>query len=157
LLKNGLIDFGIVNLPIEDENVDIRESLTLHECLIGDVSLYGSGPQSLTLAELKGYPLILLEPGGSIRRFLDRYASSHGSELTPEFELGSIDLIVQFVRNGFGLAFAAREYIQDELSLGQIIEIPLTPPPPPRRIGIVTLKGTPLPAAAKRFIAMLPS
>ncbi|WP_391571161.1 LysR family transcriptional regulator [Cohnella sp.] len=156
LLKNGHIDFGLVNLPVNDDKIEIRESLTLHECLIGDVGFSPDGGKSLTLAELQNYSLILLESGGSIRRFLDRYALSHGVVLNPELELGSIDLIVQFVRNGFGLAFAAREFIEEELASGQIAEIPLLPPPPPRRIGIVTLKGTPLSAASKRFISLLP-
>ncbi|MFB9280110.1 LysR family transcriptional regulator [Cohnella cellulosilytica] len=157
LLRNGHIDFGIVNLPVDDDKVDVRESLTLHECLIADAAFSPDGGKSLTLAELRRYPLILLESGGSIRRFLDRYASSHGAALNPELELGSIDLIVQFVRSGFGLAFAAREFVREELASGQIVEVPLLPSPPPRRIGIVTLKGTPLSAASQRFISLLPA
>jgi len=155
LLRNGRIDFGIVNLPVDDDKVDIRESLVLHECLIGAPSNFPADGKPLPLSELHNYPLILLEPGGSIRRFLERYAASHGVALTPELELGSIDLIVQFVRSGFGLAFAAREFVEEELASGLVGEIPLLPPPPPRRIGIVTLKGTPLSAASQRFIALL--
>ncbi len=156
LLRNGRIDFGIVNLPVDDDKVDVRESLTLRECLIGAPSFLPDDGKPLTPAGLQDYPLILLEPGGSIRRFIDRYASSHGVALEPELELGSIDLIVQFVRGGFGLAFAAREFVEEELASGLISEIPLLPPPPPRRIGIVTLKGSPLSAASKRFIGLLP-
>jgi DNA-binding transcriptional LysR family regulator len=98
----------------------------------------------------------LLEQGGSTRRYVDEYASSHGVQLAPEFELGSLDLLAQFARIGFGLAFVIRNYVEEELAAGELIEIPLSPPLPQRHIGIASLRGVPLSAAAKRFLELLP-
>jgi DNA-binding transcriptional LysR family regulator len=156
LLKGGLIDFGIVNLPASDSKVTLKESLSLNECLVGGAAYASLAERPFMLEDLARFPLLMLEPGGSIRRFLDRYASSYGITLQPEFELGSIDLIIQFVRSGFGLAFIAREYVSDELETGQLFEIPLFPAVPERHIGIATLSGTPLSSASKRFLALLP-
>jgi LysR family cyn operon transcriptional activator len=100
--------------------------------------------------------LLLLEPGGSTRNFLDEYAASNGITLSPEFELGSLDLLIQFAQSGFGLTFIVREYVTDELHRGKLIEIPLIPPIPKRHVGIATLKGVPLSAASRRLLEYLP-
>lgn len=156
LLKEGQIDFGIVNLPASDPKVDFRASVPLQECLVGNQDYAELAKKPFPLEKLQQYPLLLLELGGSTRRFLDAYASAGGVELKPEFELGSLDLLVQFAQSGFGLTFMTKSYITEELASGKLVEIPLTPPIPERNIGIATLKGVPLSSAAKRFMEFLP-
>lgn len=157
LLKEGRIDFGIVTMPASDKQVEFRESTPLQDCLVGGAkySQWAAG-RPLSLDALQEFPLLLLEAGGSTRQYLDSYADKHGVTLKPEFELGSIDLLVQFARSGFGLAFVIRDYVQEELSAGMLVEIPLDPPVPERTIGIATLRGVPLSAATKSFLALLP-
>lgn len=156
LLKEGNIDFGIVSLPASDNQVEIRPSAPLQDCLVGGKRFAGLANARLPLSAANEYPLLLLEKGGSTRRYIDRYAAANGTLLEPEFELGSIDLLVQFARSGFGLAFVIRDYVADELAAGELVEIPLDPPIPERHIGIATLRGVPLSAASKSFLALFP-
>ncbi len=159
LLKEGKIDFGIVHMPLNDARIQIAKCANLQDCLVGGKGYAGSEAATvgLTLEQLERFPMLMLERGSITRRFLDDYAGGYGVALKPELELGSADLLVQFARSGFGLAFAVRHYIAEELSAGELVEIPLTPPPPPRGIGVATLRGTALSAAAKRFIELLPA
>lgn len=90
-----------------------------------------------------------------MRSTIDDYAAANGLTIMPEFELGSIDLLVQFALRGFGLAFVIRNFVEDELKSGQLAEIPLDPPLPERHIGIATLRGIPMSAASKRFLTLL--
>ncbi|WP_139992058.1 LysR family transcriptional regulator [Paenibacillus paridis] len=156
LLKEGKIDFGIVHMPVSDPLLDFRISMPLQDILVGGKACSGLGSSGLELARVSEHPLLLLEQGGSTRRFLDECAKAAGVQLTPELELGSFELLAQFARSGFGLAFLIREYVRDELRSGELIEIPLQPPLPARSIGIATLRGVPLSAAAKRFLELLP-
>ncbi len=156
LLKDGAIDFGIVNMPAGDSKIDIRQSLPIQDSLVGRPDIAADSPKPIPLADLEQYPLLMLEPGGSTRGFLDEFARRHGVRLRPEFELGSIDLLVQFASSGFGLAFVPRDSVQDELREGRLVEIPIDPAIPARRIGIATLRGIPMSAAASRFLALLP-
>ncbi|MDR6878528.1 LysR family transcriptional regulator [Bacillus sp. 3255] len=157
LLKDGKIDFGLVHLPAADKAIEFRESSAIHDCLVGGKRFAAAGSgQPLPLSELMDYPLLMLEPGGSTRRYIDDYAAAHGVRLEPEFELGSLDLLGQFARSGFGLAFVIREYVADEIAAGALFEVPLSPPIPERRIGIATLRGVPLSAASKSFLRLLP-
>ncbi|SFJ44622.1 DNA-binding transcriptional regulator, LysR family [Paenibacillus sp. UNC496MF] len=154
LLKEGKIDFGVVNLPAFDLKIDFRISSTLQDCLVGNQEYAVLAENPLPLEDLHQYPLLLLE-GGNTRNFLDEYAASSGITLKPELELGSLDLLTQFAQSGFGLTFIAREYISDELSTGKLIEIPLIPSIPKRHIGFATLKAVPLSAASRRFLEFL--
>nr|WP_275983985.1 LysR family transcriptional regulator [Paenibacillus hamazuiensis] len=155
LLKEGKIDFGLVNLPVGDPQVKVTEGMAVHDIFIGGPKYDSLRTQPLPFAELARHPLILLETGSTTRRTFDRYAESRGIRLVPEIELGSIDLLVQFAKIGLGLACVTREFVREELDRGDVIEIPLTEPLPERRIGIVTLKEVPLSVAAKRMMSRL--
>ncbi|WP_243711760.1 LysR family transcriptional regulator substrate-binding protein [Paenibacillus sp. BK033] len=67
-----------------------------------------------------------------------------------------MDLLVQFAKSGFGLAFVIRNYVMEELQRGELFEIPLAEPLPVRRIGIATPRGIPMSSATKSFLALLP-
>lgn len=152
LLKEGIIDFGVVNLPAEDPKIQFHQSIIQQDCLIGSPTFAALLGGSINLKELQKYPLLMLEPGGSTRTYLDDYALSHGVIFNPDFELGSVDLLVEFAQSGFGLTFIVRDYICKELASGTLVEIPIVPPIPERHIGIAVLKGVPISKVSKRFI-----
>ncbi|MGC5327431.1 LysR family transcriptional regulator [Brevibacillus sp. SYSU BS000544] len=156
LLKEGKIDFGIVSLPIVDKQIAIRQSLPLEDCLVGGKAFAGLVDLPLPLEKLNDFPLLVLEKGSNSRDFLDEFTSQNKIQLNPEFELGSIDLLAQFARSGFGLAFVIRDSVANDLASGELFEIPLDIPLPTRHIGIATLRGVPLSAATKSFLALLP-
>ncbi|NHN29722.1 LysR family transcriptional regulator [Paenibacillus agricola] len=155
LLKQGKVDFGIVNLPIEDRQLQVQEALELQDTFVAGKAYNELAKERLAMERLVTYPLLLLEQGSSIRRYADRFAESQGLKLQPEIELGSIDLLVDFARIGLGIAYVIRNFVTAELAAGTLVEIKLKQPIPPRQAGIVTLKGVPISAAAKQFIELL--
>ncbi|QYR23030.1 LysR family transcriptional regulator [Paenibacillus sp. sptzw28] len=152
LLKQGRIDLGIVNLPIADKALEIRETMRTQDCLIAGEAFKQLSERKRSWEELSEYPVLLLEKGSVTRAFFDRYAERQGVIIKPEIELGSVDLLVEFARTGLGIACVVRNFIADELKAGEVYEIQLKKPIPARGIGIVTLKDVPLSAAADRFI-----
>ncbi|MDF2717731.1 MAG: transcriptional regulator [Paenibacillus sp.] len=156
LLKEGRIDFGIVNLPIEDRQLNIRESIKLQDCFVAGQAQPAAAEQPLSWQELAALPLLMLERGSSIRRYADEFAERQGVRLRPEIELGSIELIVQFARIGLGIGCVIREFVAGELADGTLRELQLEPALPPRFVGLVTLRDVPLSAAAQRLLELLP-
>lgn len=156
LLKEGAIDFGIVNLPVDDRQIAIRESVAIRDCFVAGERYKELAAAPLPLARLTAYPLLMLEQGSSTRDYVDRFFREAGVALAPEIELGSLDLLVQFAQHGLGVACVIRNFAEEELASGALYEVALDPPIPPRRIGLVTLHGVPLAAAARRFMDMLP-
>jgi DNA-binding transcriptional LysR family regulator len=156
LLKRGGIDFGIVNLPINEPSLEIRESFAIEDGFVAGPKYRFLSEETLPLEKLAQHPLLLLEKGSSTRTYIDRFFAKHQIEIRPEIELGSVDLLVEFARKGLGIACVIKSFIADALAGGELHEIKLATPLPPRNIGIVTLKHVPISHAAARFIERLP-
>ncbi|ULL14609.1 LysR family transcriptional regulator [Paenibacillus sp. H1-7] len=152
LLKEGKIDFGIINLPAEDPQLTIRPWKPLHDIFIAGASFRHLKDQPVSAAELAAYPIIMLEKDSSMRSYIDRYFHSQQVRLVPEFELGSMDLLIQFAITGLGISCVTAQFAEDELSSGELFALQLEPPIPPRHIGIVTLKDVPLSFAARTML-----
>ncbi|MFD0617935.1 LysR family transcriptional regulator [Paenibacillus sp. GCM10027629] len=155
LLKEGKIDIGIVNLPITDHQIDVQESMEIHDCFVTGEKFKFLSKSPISLEHLLKHPIISLEQGSSTRTYVDRFVAAQGLVLKPEIELGSVDLLVEFARSGFGVSCVTREFVEAELSDQSLYEIKLQTPIPPRRVGIIKLRSTPLPAAARQIYEML--
>lgn len=70
-------------------------------------------------------------------------------------ELGSIDLLVELVKRGFGCAFVTRSFVREELVNKELFEVKTIEPIPPRRIGIATRRGMTVSMAAAKFLEQL--
>jgi LysR family cyn operon transcriptional activator len=103
LLKEGKLDFGIVNLPVEDIKLNIIQSMQIEDCFIVGEKYKALAENPHSLEQLSSYPLMLLERGTSTRSNLDRFANQLGVSLKPEIELGSIDLLIEFARTDLAL------------------------------------------------------
>lgn len=155
LLKQGRIDLGIVNLPIMDSDIEVRETLLIEDCFIAGAAFKHLSERPISWGELLEYPIILLEKGSVTRDYIDGISKKQGVRINPEIELGSIDLLVEFARTGLGIACVIKNFIKAELLHHDIYDIQLDQPIPPRRIGIATLKHVPLTAAARTFITSM--
>jgi len=156
LLKSGKVDLGIINLPTQETgDLVVKEVLSVQDIFIAGNKYRHLGQSTHTLEELSHYPLVLLEKGSSTRAYIEGFAKQAGVPIQPEFELGSIDLLVQFARIGLGISCVVKNFVTEELEREDIFEISLEENIPPRKIGAVKLKNVPLSVAGQKFMAML--
>ncbi|CAG7649563.1 HTH-type transcriptional activator CmpR [Paenibacillus solanacearum] len=150
-LEEGSIDIGLVHLPLP------AGALQIHHEWQAEPIFIGSGRDKLRFAqphepaELFKLPMILLSPGSSTRKFVDKEAQACGGEIVPEMEVGSIELIKEMVRVGFGIAILHKNLAEAELAAGNLLEIPLTRPLTMRSIALVSPAKRELSAAASVF------
>ena len=155
-LRKGLIDFGVISLPIdEDERLLIKEVMSIQDCFVAGENYLELKGRTVYLIELLKYPILLLEKTTSTRRYVEEYARKLGVTLNPEIELATSDLLVEFARKGFGISCVVKNFAQEDIDKSSLFEIKLKEVIPPRKIGIVTLKDAPLSAAAKKFISTI--
>lgn len=151
LLKNGSVDVCFINLPIENAgDFDVIECLEIHDSLVCGSKYKELAKKGLNLEDLEKYPLLLLEDLSNTRRYIDKFTLENGIKLNPIIELGSSDILLDFVKINLGLTFTIKEFTK-EIDNENIFEIPLNPPIPPRSIGLVKLKGVALSNSAKGF------
>lgn len=155
LLKAGKVDIALVNLPVEDSALNVRECLKVHDVFVANASFSHLMGQPVKLETLAREPLVLLEQASNSRKYLDDFCSLHGVTLHPEIELGAHSLLVEFSRIGLGVACITREFAVRALESGELVELELETPMPPRAIGLISLEGVLLSAAADRFIQIV--
>ncbi|MBD0384245.1 LysR family transcriptional regulator [Paenibacillus sedimenti] len=154
-LKEGKIDMGIVRTPILDDQLQVREGITIQDCFVTGPKYRELSKHRVSLSKLLSYPIILFSRNSSSRKFITRLFQEHGLILEPEIELGSVDLLIEFAKIGFGVSFVTKEFVAKELEEGTLFEVKLDVVIPSTKIGIITLKNMPLSNSAAAFVAKL--
>ncbi len=155
-IKNDKADIGFVNLPINESDVDFTGQMgKLNDIFVASEQFKDLKDKEITLAELSNYPLLMLEQNTSTRQEFINFTHSLNMDITPEFELGSLELCVQMAKNGLGIACVSREFVEEELKLGELFEVKVTPQIPVRGIGVILKKGKEKTFALNEFLKML--
>lgn len=155
-LKSGEVDMAICNLPIEDPTLEIVPSFEIQDTFVYAEKFNKLLSKPISLHELVDLPLIFLEPKSNSRRFVEDFLLSKGIKISPEFELGSHDLMLEFAKISLGIACVTKEFSLDYLKKGLLNEVQLIDEIPKRSIGICFLKSVPLSPASTRFFELIP-
>lgn len=155
ILKKGRIDLGIVTLPVTDEAVNITDFRDAEDVFVASSRFEELKGRAVPVSELVVYPLLLLQKYSSTRRNLDRFFENMGFAVTPEIELESIELLVEFARIGLGIAHVMKESAKPLLDSGELFIVNTMESLPVRRLGIATVKKVPLSNAAAKFTELL--
>lgn len=154
-VKSGEADLGICNLPIADEQLQVVPCKEIHDIFVCGEKYRNLTRKPVSLEMLMKLPLIFLEKKANSRNYVENYLKEQGYTISPEFELGSHDLVLEFAKINLGIASVTKEFSMDYLDKGILYEVNLQQPLPKRNIGIVHLKSVPLSRATKKFIAIV--
>lgn len=154
-VKEGEIDFALVHMPIDDSELNIQTLVELEDIFVVGEAYQQWSTRLITIQELAEIPLILLSPGSSTRIFIDQWFAAKGLSVTPDIELGSIELLSEFARLGYGATFISRSFVQEELQRGTLFELKINSSLPSRSIGFAVRNHTKLSIAAETFMRHL--
>lgn len=155
-LRKGTIDIVFLNLPYEEKNdVIITPVKEIHDCFIVGNNYSNLKNKVLDMNDLNNYPLILQRKGSNTRTFLDNFMKEKNITLNSNMDIASYNLMTELVKIGFGIGFATREYINNELKNGDLIELKIKQKIPPRHIAIATIKNTIPSFSTKKLIEII--
>lgn len=153
-LKAKHCDVAFVNLPITvDHELDLYGNcMRLHDIFVTSAKYKELTEGKISLAALKKYPLIMMEPNAVARRAVNHFLESVGVDLQPSIEVGSWDLMKRLVAQGMGLGIIPREYASKQLEEGSLYEVRVDPALPVRSVGMLLPKNAPVSYALHCFI-----
>jgi len=154
-LKSGLVDFGIVTLPVNDKAIDSQFFLEVEDIFVACERYSELKNKKVSLEELASYPLLMLESKSSTRQNIDKIFKKHGMNLTPEIELESVELLVEFAKIGLGIAHVLKESALEAIDSRQLFQVNTSFMFPKRKLGIITAKDMPLSHASKELISVI--
>ncbi|MBO5928003.1 MAG: LysR family transcriptional regulator [Clostridia bacterium] len=156
MLKTDKADIGFVNLPIDDTDINLCNTvMRLNDTFVASDKFSELFNEKVDLKRLQDFPLLMLELSTATRKAIVSFAHSQGIHLHPEIELASLELMVELAKNGMGIACIPREFVKHELERGVLKEIKTEPSLPTRAIGLALSKTDKIPFTVKEFIKIL--
>lgn len=142
-LRNGNLDMLLLNMPMnESKDLKVYNIMEVQDIFVGNKKYYDLCNGNINLKDLDNYPLLFQKAPSNTRQYLDNYLKNNNIILHPKTEIVSYNLIMDFIKSGFGIGYATKEFIKNELENNLLYEINVTPKVPKRYIGIVTLNQT---------------
>lgn len=147
MLEQEQIDIGLIGIDRPLKDFAFQSVGKIHDIFVSSPS-YLSNLQILSPADtdpadgdtlLSSATLMLLDKKNLTRRFMDSYFTENHIHPQHTLEVTTMDLLIEFAKVGLGIACVIREFVQEELSTGELIEIPLNISIPQREIGYAYL------------------
>ncbi len=155
-LREGRIDFGVVSGPLEAEpDIGMRPVRRIRDVFVAGQKFasYTERPQPLKL--LERLPLIMLDRNTSTRRYVQRFLESRAVFVSPEFELATSDMIVQFSLHDLGVGCVVRDFAAEKIASGELVEIVFDTPVPERDFLVASDERNRHSCAAQRLLDMI--
>lgn len=155
LLKNGKIDIAFCNFPIQDETLEMVECMKVHDTFVAGNEYKELKDKIFTREELSKLPLIMLESASNSRKFVDNAFLESGLILTPSFEIGAHEVLLQLAQINLGVSCVIKEFSTSYLDNHSLFELKQENSIPERAMGYCYSKNLPFSPAMKKFIKFL--
>ena len=100
-------------------------------------------------------PIICLERNTSTRRYVDAFLAENQVKLSPEFELATSDMIVQFAVQNLGIGCVVQDFAKRYLDAEELFVLQFDKQIPKRQICVVSDERLPLSLAAGKLMELL--
>jgi DNA-binding transcriptional LysR family regulator len=113
LVQKGEIDFAVVNYEatLETQRLTVYPLTDTENVFVATdavLDALGLNRAKVNLKKLSRCTLITLEPKSTTRRLLDRFLAEKKVPWLPEFESGSVELILEMASMGIGVGFVPK-------------------------------------------------
>lgn len=155
-LRNGYIDFLVTNLPMkENHDLNIQNCAKLHDSFACSRKYMENPKTEINVQDILNYKIVTQKEPSNTRAFLNEYMKNNNIDFKPDIEIVSYNLVVEFIKAGFGVGYVTKEFVKEELEKGELYEIKVKPAIPTRDLGIITLKNNVLNFASSKFIELI--
>lgn len=151
-IKDGQADIGICNLPLKDSKFKVLPVMEIEDIFVCGQKFKETLNEPLALQDILEYPLIFLERNSNSRQYIDHYFKANQLTPSPEIELGSHDLVLDFAKINIGIACVTKQFSLNYLEQGLVSEIKMVESIPKRHVGLIYSKYAPLTHASQAFI-----
>lgn len=154
LVKEGVVDFGLVTLPVRDAQLQVERLCWREDVVICHPSHPLNGQKRVMLADLLPYPWLLIEQKSHSHRLLMGMLDEVGAAPAGVMELSSVEVIKQFVKLELGISIVPGFTVREEMKRGELGMIRLDWLPE-RGVGVIQRKKGYVSPAGQVFLKLL--
>lgn len=157
LLDQRKVDLIVTNFPNTHLNhAYIQKTVcNFSDVFIANPAYFNLKDREISLAELKQYPIMMLDRKSTTSEFLHNLFLQHQLELIPEIELSSNDLLIDLARIGLGIAFIPDYCLTKESR--DLFVLKTREKLPMRQMAASVNTTLPVSASTEEFLKLLPT
>ncbi|MCM1162155.1 MAG: LysR family transcriptional regulator [Roseburia sp.] len=158
-IEKGTLDIGLVGIPANQENLvyvpiaEIQDTFIATKTYLKNLKIReGTDKNHL----FQNAAFMMLNKENMSRKFIDSYLSKNQIEIGNLLEIDTMDLLIEFAKIDLGIACVIRNFVEEELKQGTLVEIPLKHAISKRKIGFVYEDSEHVTDSMKHFISYFP-
>lgn len=158
-IEKGTLDIGLVGIPANQENLvyvpiaEIQDTFIATKTYLKNLKIReGTDKNHL----FQNAAFMMLNKENMSRKFIDSYLSKNQIEIGNLLEIDTMDLLIEFAKIDLGIACVIRNFVEEELNQGTLVEIPLKHAISKRKIGFVYEDSEHVTDSMKHFISYFP-
>ena len=155
-LKNGIIDIIISKFPQNrDNDLDYIYLDKTKYIFVANEEYSFLSNKTIPIKKLVNYPLLLQKTPSNSRDNIEKYLKENNIHIEPKMNIASSNLLVDFIRLGYGIGYVTKLYVEEELKEKKLFEIKVIPDTDEISYGIILLKNNVMTSHCKKFIDYL--
>ena len=125
MLEQQRIDIGLVAEPRSPKNLEFIPVMDIQDIFVATPSYL----ENLRLREgadadvFQVGNVMLLDRENITRRYIDDYMAVNHIEANNLLEVTTMDLLIEFARIGLGIACVIREFVEEDLQTGKLVQV----------------------------------
>lgn len=158
LLDEGKLDVGLIGKPSRSRSTEffplksIQDTFVASPAYLANLNEREPGLSKDSTALLQRANLMMLDDQNISRLHLEDYFSEHDLPVGQTIEVSNMDLLIEFSKIGLGVGCVIREFVENELADGSLVELSLPHSLSKRTAGFVYNKIAAQNDSVKRFI-----
>lgn len=155
-LKNGVIDIIISKFP-DDRDMDleyIKLGETKYIFAANEKYKYLLN-RKLDIKELEKFPILLQKRPSNSRKSADKYFKNNNVKIEPKMNIGSSNLLIDFLCIGYGIGYVTKLYVNEELKNHKLYELDLKQDTEYIPYGMILLKNNIFPSYCNKLVEYL--
>lgn len=158
LLEDGKLDIGLIGKPSRSRSMDffplkkIQDTFVASPSYLANLAEREPGLAKDSPVFLQRANLMLLDMNNVTRLHLENFFSEHDLHMSQTLEVSNMDLLIEFSKIGLGVGCVIREFVENELTEGSLVELPHPYPLTKRTVGFAYNKIAAQSDSVKRFI-----
>ncbi len=156
-IEDQKIDVGLVGKPEHMEDIQFDALDEIKDCFVateGYISLLEQ--RGITNDQiLSSSTLMMLDKNNMSRQFIDDFLAKNHIKTKEALDVSDLDLLIDLARIGVGVACVVRNFVQEDLDNGNLVEIPLEANVPSRQVGFAYKKSHLQNPALDKFLSFV--
>lgn len=137
-----LIFFSTDELTESYNDIITKNIGEIQDILVVSSDVKRKYPNKISILDLNRLPTISKPENSSCRNIIDKYFKEAGQKFIPTYELSNYWLVEEYIRLGLGIGLATKQYIEDDLENGTLVEIKTEEILPTRQLAYAMKKNS---------------